>query len=445
MISKKYLNFISAVLFLIVITGCSKKVDADAPPGRYGSFEIIKGAGQQGILGEFLSDTLTVKVSLKAPFKRYVIKPEILQGNGEVQEQGDLSYIYTPAIGRDDIRKFTWKLGCDQNFQKVKFKIYADTLTGQYASLDAVHVMDSIVVDATGAKPSGWGRACGISYLDFFNAKIISNDQKTLYLISRGIYRSTDSGVNWVKMGAPFWESIVDAQFNSQGWLYLLTYSQGICYSKDLKSWTFINNGLLDHRMPTSFLVEDTAMYVSFYFDGPYRTTNNGDFWRKLFVSNSSQRVHQITRHPNGNLYLADDWHNIFISRDQGNNWSRPLIDYQYRRSQVYSLAIDADGYLYIGAGDATISKLSPNTYSGEVHQFYQMNNSSQHVEDIKAINKVVYFTVNGSPAPGIYSSLNWKRVELGFNQPIYNYYLKSDGTFLIVGQDGIYYSAGPK
>jgi hypothetical protein len=139
-------------------------------------------------------------------------------------------------------------------------------------------------------------------------------------------------------------------------------------------------------------------------------------------------------------LYLFDKWSVIWISKDYGKSWAQVQMEYKYRYSPVYDLEIDKDGQIYIGANDATISKISPLTYTGETHRYYEMNHYSQNVEDIKIINNTAYFTVIGSPSPGVYSSQNWSRLNLNFNKRVNNYYLRPDGTFLLISDDGLYY-----
>lgn len=159
-----------------------------------------------------------------------------------------------------------------------------------------------------------------------------------------------------------------------------------------------------------------------------------------MHVNNSGDKYFHINRHPNGDLYLFDEWNNLWHSTNYGDNWNKINLDYKYRNYKVEDFIIARDGTLYIGAGDATISILSSDTYTGTMHSFYKMNHSSQHVEDIQIINDFVYFTVNGNPTPGIYTSQNWERLDLGFEGQINNYYLKKDRTFMLLSRDGLYY-----
>jgi hypothetical protein len=255
------------------------------------------------------------------------------------------------------------------------------------------------------------------------------------------LYYSDDKGINWYPVsGVPDWGGIVDAQFNSKGWLYMVTRYNGVYFTQDLISWQSINNGILDHRDPTAFTVEDSMLFVSFYFDGPYKTDNNGGFWRKMLVGGESQRFYFIRRHPNGNLYLFDDWGTLKLSENNGKNWSSAGLGYLYVPYSEYDFEIGKDGLLYVGAGDATISAVSPDTYTGERHSYYEWNASLQLVNNIQFFNNDMYYLVNYNPRPGVYSrNNNWDRLDLNFDKAIRYFYIRNDGGFLLAA-DAIYY-----
>lgn len=434
-------NSIIFLLFLFNLS-CNKLEITPSESKFYGKIEVISGNNQSGIFGENLKDIIIIKASSNNLQRRYLIKFEMVQGNGEViLNSYTANSVMLDSIG---IFKFNWRLGCNDNIQKVKFLLYVDSAKSYYENYDYYKIpSDSITITANGIKPTGWGRACGCENFDVFRTKIISFDKSTLYLINRGLYKSIDGGINWNKVkGIPNWEDIVDGQFNSSGWLYILTRNNGICFSKDLNQWEYINNGILDHRDPTTFLVEDSALFVSFYFDGPYKTTNNGKFWKKLLVGNGGgERYYFITRHPNGNLYLFDEWTNFWVSKDYGNLWQSIKLDYKYIPYEVYDLKIDKNGLIYIGSGDATISIISSTTYKGEARSYYQWNAFSQSIFNIQLLNDNVYYLVSGNPKPGIYTKINnWNFLDIGFSKKIFYFYIKSDNTFILLSNDGLYY-----
>lgn len=434
----KMFMYASLSLCLLAI-GC-KKEDTNSVNNGTGRISLVKGGNQSGVFGELLKDTITLKITSSNNKDHFKISYSLLQGNGRVEQNG---YTYTAPLILDSAGTInvTWRMGCDNNVQKLVFYVYTDSLNnGNFYNSPS----DSIVVTASAVKPNGWCRACGyFGNVDAYTSKIISHDNSTLYLINYGLYSSVDGGLNWYKVnGVPNENEIVDAAFNSQGWLYLLTKMHGIYFSKDMHNWTAINNGILDMRDPTAFYVDDSTLFVSFYFDGPYRTTDNGGLWKKLLVGGGSQRFYLFNRHPNGSIMLFDDWNDLKVSTDNGDTWSVVNIDYKYKQYKVYDFKIDAQGLLYIGADEASISVLDPGTYQGTVHSNYQWNASTQPVNNITLAGNDVYYLENASTVPGIYSkSNNWSLIDIGFTNPINYFYLKQNGAFVIGSQGWLYYN----
>jgi hypothetical protein len=444
----KPLHF-SLLTILIIITGlssCKKDSQPDTPPDTpptapKAKLSLLNGDGQSGIYGDYLPSDLSFKVTPPEGSKteQYIVQFAMIQGNGIMGYANIYNYSFTPDTA--GMIKVKWQLGCNEPKQKTRAYLYKLSATYPGNGMPAAPE-DSVTIEASGTKPAGWGRSCGCGNPDMYNAQIITFDKKTLYLASRQLYSSTDGGINWSKVsGVPNTSDIVGAQFNSKGWMYVLTKNDGIFLTKDMNNWQAINNGILDHRDPTGFMVTDDLLMVSFYFDGPYLSTDNGGFWRKLLVDSFSQRYYFMKRHPNGSLYLFDDWGTLFTSKDVGKTWQKVPLGYQYFMSQPHGFEIGADGNLYIGSDDATMARLSPATLQGTAKRYYQWNSWSQQAENIQFYNNDVYFLLRSTPQPGIYSiNNNWGRVEVNFNKTIYSYFIKPDGKFLLLSDDGLYY-----
>jgi len=428
--------FIICITFLIsgMFTGCTKTSNPGSGGGVAATLSLLKGNNQQGIYGEILNDTFVLKVLCSDSAARFVIGYKMIQGNGMIPNTYG-GYLSTFTM--DGLIRFNWRLGCNNPVQKLELYLYA---VDKYNN-PATNASDSIMVTATGTAPSGWGRSCGCEIQDIFSFKIFTHDNSRLYMVNGGLFYSDDKGINWYKVeGVPNWNDINDAQFNSKGWLYIVTMNNGIYYTKDMITWQAINTGILDYRTPTAFTVEDNTLFVSFYFDGPYMTTNNGDFWRKMPVGFGSQRYYFIRRYPNGSIYMFNDWSDLLISSDNGTSWQKTNVNSQYINYDVYDFGISSDGNLYIGSGDATIAALSPQTYTGPVQSYYQWNANSQLIRNIQFFNNDVYYLVCYTPNPGIYTrNNNWSILNLGFTQNIDYYYIKNDGKFLLAS-NGLYY-----
>lgn len=232
---------------------------------------------------------------------------------------------------------------------------------------------------------------------------------------------------------------------------WVLTDDMGLAYTK----WTIgCNSNYNELRAYVSDSISNKIDSVTF--------TSNSSLpkgWGKSCGIGYTEMYDSHIREHNGILYL-NSYEMIYTSNNGGISWEKydhmPQIstfsyiyDIQFNSKGWMYVATEMDGIFYtedyqtwhqIGAGDATISVLSSLTYQGTIHSFYQPNGSSQDVQDIKVINDVIYFTVNSSPDPGIYSSQNWRKLNLNFKFSVNSYYLKSDGTFLIVSGDGVYY-----
>ncbi|MBE5322041.1 hypothetical protein IM793_22995 [Pedobacter sp. MR2016-19] len=432
----------SSLLMLSLMAGCKKDSDKEKDPESLlpkAKLSLTGGDKQSGIYGEKLANELSFKITPIEGIKpeQYYLEFAFVQGNGMINGYT----IPQSNVQQDGTAKAIWQLGCNSNAQKIKVYLYAYPTT--YTNNGKASVpQDSIEVQATGTKPIGWGKSCGCGVPDMFTAQVTTFDSKTLYLASNKLYSSTDGGMNWYEVaGVPKGSSIVGAQFNTKGWLYVLTKTDGIFYSKDLKNWQAINNGILDKRDPTGFMVKDDTLMVSFYFDGPYITTDNGLFWQKMLVSNSSQRFGFFNKHADGSLYLFDDWGKLFRSKDTGKTWQPILLDYGYYLSQPTGFSIGTDGNLYVGADDAVIAQVSPTTLKGTAKRYYQYNGTSQSVTNIQPSKDDVFYLVRATPNAGVYSMKNnWSKVELNFSKTITSFFIKPDGNFLLLSTDGLYY-----
>lgn len=435
--------FLLTVLICVLIAGCKKDGNPVKNDGPKAKLTLTYGNGQSGIYGQDLHDSLVIKIVPPAGLKasQYTIKFNMVQGNGLIESANSNNFLINPP-DINGLVQIKWRLGCNNPNQKVTLYLYADSTFNYNTGLPTGLPDDSLTISASGTKPSGWGRACGCG-APTYNSKITSFDKKTLYMANNGLYSSTDGGINWYKVtGMPYWATIMDVQFNSQGWMYVLTANNGIYYTKDKVTWQAINNGLLDTRTPTSFLVTDDALFVSFYFDGPYITTNNGGFWQLVLVGFGSQRFYLITHKSGGYIYLFNDWGNLIVSKDVGKTWQEIPLPSQYVNYQAYDLEIGPDGNLYIGSDQATIAIVSPTTGQGSYRSFYQYNASDQPANNIQFFNNNIYFLLNDNPQPGIYNiNNNWGKVDLGFTQAINSYYIRQEGTFLLFSTDGFYYN----
>lgn len=425
------MKFLVFIVALFVIWGCKKDdTNPDSKARLIYDLQLIHGNDQAGEYNAMLTDSLVVKVidQRNRPAAGRAVQFILKKGTGDISPD----WVVTDSAGMAFSKL---KVGCNDDAYEVNACL-VDSLGSR---------MDSVTFYGKVALPSGWGKACGIDYTGPFET-VFREQGDIIYLANYDkIYTSDDGGISWqVLENMPPTSSfsyIFDIQFNSRGWMYVATRNDGIFYTRDQKIWHQINNGIYDYRDPVGFLVEDDCLFASFYFGGLYRSVNNGASWEKIMVGNGySDRYSHIKRHPNGDVYLFDDWDTFWHSDNNGSSWNSINLNYKYRNYEIEDFVISEDGDLYIGSHDATIAILSADTYEGELHSYYKWNASTQSVDDIQIKDGIVYFSVNYNPMPGIYSSQNWSRIELGFEKTIYTYLLKQDCTFLIAADDGVYY-----
>ena len=441
-------------LCLLLLAACKK--DNNQPEltwpedGRISAIELISGDKQAGIFGETLKDSIVMKVSGREGKSRiYWLKYRFLEGNGNVKvaPSDPFEYVDISRPDNDGYVKLKWELGCNKEEQELLVLLYSDSIYYNPDYAPNKPADDSVIVSAKGSKPTGWGKSCGCEINDYYSSGIFSHNGK-LYLVSPnarngGLYMSEDGGINWMPLqGFPFSDEIVSARFGENNRLYVLTRNSGVYYSDNLSNWSSLNNGLLGFSYPSAFLIAPNFMYVSFEYNGLFRSADKGAFWKKILVENGYATPYRfISRNANNDLYLFDKWDTFYVSKDNGDSWKSIFIDYQYRRSTIEDFKTGPDGKLYIGSGDATLAIISPDTFDGITKSYYTPNSSSQHINHIQFFNNQVYFLVNGSNNDGIYSSATgWGKVDLTFKNRIFNYHVKEDGDFLLMTDRGVYY-----
>lgn len=178
-------------------------------------------------------------------------------------------------------------------------------------------------------------------------------------------------------------------------------------------------------------------MYVSYNGKELYHTTNNGKFWRLIF-----SKTNYLKRHPNGKLYRSDGLNNIEMSDDDGASWTKIPLDNECIKSPISDIKISNDGTLYVGCENGQISQISTKINTVKTHFLNEDYSSTQRINNISFSHGVTYFTIQWGLYAGIYSSHEWKKLELGFDKEISYFYIKKDGTFLILSTDGLYYQS---
>ncbi len=427
-------EFIIALTIFVSIIGCEK--ESNSPDEVNNStlasdIKIISGNEQTAIYNSTLTDSLVVRVTDKNgnPVSKAPVTFELEKGSGKVSPY----WVMTDTLGY----AYTYfSTSCSDDYNEVT----------AYLNDSISNKVDSVTFSVNAYLPNnGWVKSCGIEYIDAYQSALRENNGIFYFLYDDMIYISEDGGLSWNECEnlptLPLSSSFFDIQFNSLGWMYILTKRDGVYYSEDHITWHQINNGIQSMSYPVAFLVEDDCLFASFEYGGLYRSTDNGQNWTRITIGQSyCEPYYFINRHPNGDIYLFDDCDVLCHSTDNGDSWERISLSYKYTHYHVEDFKISDEGDLYIGTYSSTLSVLSSETYEGTVYSYADNNYSSQLVEDISMVDGIVYYTVSYYPDYGIYSSENWSKLDIGFDDIIYSYLLKPDGTFLIVSDDGVYY-----
>ncbi len=149
--------------------------------------------------------------------------------------------------------------------------------------------------------------------------------------VSRGVYLSTDSGVNWVSVSSGFtYENISClASLGSNIFAGCLDYPyNGIFLSSNNgQNWSQVNNGLPAGNSIVALAVLDSNLFASTGYNMIFRSTNNGALWTPV---NNGIPVSKITsfavigeRIFAGCVYQGSNLgFGVFMSTNNGENWN---------------------------------------------------------------------------------------------------------------------------
>jgi hypothetical protein len=432
-------------LLILALAGCDEE-DSGVKPTveKYAMLEILSGNNQSGVTGQFLKDSIVIKVIPKSTalkVDRFYVRAKMTKGNGYLAE---LHYSETAFAASNGKIRTSWSLGCNEKDQLLTFYLYNyDSCMYNMLPAPVCAAVDSITIKASSSTPSGWNRSCGLVDPDYYFTKFKTFNGQ-VYAVNRG------SLFKMVRQDALWWEKIttvpvtdvVDFDFTSTGKIFVASDQHGVYTSNDMKVWNSLSNGLLDPRNPIGLLVEDSVAYVSYYFDGLYRLRSGSTFWKKLLVNGFYNDEYKfITRHPNGTLYVTDKWDTIWESENSGDLWSNTFIEYKYKNYDVADFQIHPSGQIYIGSYDATLAILDPDTYTGDTFTYYQWNASMQVINNITFRDDGVYYLVNFTPNPGIYTSaLGYQKYDIGYEDKFSRFVFDSQGRVIVMKYDGVYY-----
>ncbi len=277
---------------------------------------------------------------------------------------------------------------------------------------------------------------------------------------THGVYRTTNGGLNWLNTNdTSSVQKLPDLNINAvaynTNYRYAGTDSLGELYVRStndaVPGWT-AGTGLPGSGSVVSSIeinrINRSTVFAGTEGEGVYRSTNSGFGWsgRNSGMLGTAARV--IKRNGDGHLILGTDFGDgIWISTDQGNNWSRAALT---TVNAITSIAITGNSsLLYAGAFGSGVYK------SNDAGASWTVTDTTTHNPLVRAIavdptnanivfagtDHSVYKTTNGgaswqSVSSGIPSTASIRSLAVDPGSPG-TVYAGTDSLFLYKSTDG--------
>ncbi|TAK66490.1 MAG: T9SS type A sorting domain-containing protein [Bacteroidetes bacterium] len=229
-----------------------------------------------------------------------------------------------------------------------------------------------------------------------------------------GIYRSTDKGGSWTLLRRQVeLPSIVGVVVNPSG--HIFGASVGHCVMRSTDSggtWDDCAQGIT--RFTFHCLTVDTSGYIYVGCDtGVFRSVNNGMNWTEVSSGLPNYAVTALAVDANNKLFAATAGGGVYLSSDNGNNWSQTGWLAMY----AYSLAISPNGTVFAGLKNGGAYRTTDYGQTWERIAYgisktvYAMAvNSDGHVY-AGTDGSAVYRSIdNGTNWEWIYSGMQWSQ-----------------------------------
>ena len=186
-----------------------------------------------------------------------------------------------------------------------------------------------------------------------------------------GVYKSTNNGSMWTNIGGP--GGAVGLAFNSVGDFFL---ANGAGIYRKLSSdsiWTQVATGY--YYGYSLYVGSNDYIYAT-----EYRSTDNGETWTQMNSGGASPFAY--TENSLGHLFAGHGW-GVYRSTDYGDNWIQ--VNDGLTFTEILSLAVDSDGYLYAGTNGRSV--------------FKTVNSTTTDVEEIK-FEPISFYLEQNYPNP---------------------------------------------
>ena len=256
-----------------------------------------------------------------------------------------------------------------------------------------------------------------------------------------GVYRSTDNGETWTKIGAVM-VSVNSLASNLNNYIFAGSLYNGVFRSIDYgSSWKQIIN----HSHITSLVINTLGnIFVGSIDNKIYLSSDNGDNWAKLVKSTSSN---VLAINSNNNIFVgvwASIGESIERSTDNGDSWveindgiigayideNSPLY-----YSKVKSIVFDSNNNVFVGTlGDSGIYKSTDNGDHWVLFSNGFTGDSTYAL--VIAKNGYIYASTNAGIFQSVDDGENWININNEFpDDRIFTFVLDKSG-YIYAGTD---------
>ena len=166
-----------------------------------------------------------------------------------------------------------------------------------------------------------------------------------------GFYRSTDEGQNWIQInsGLPV-DNVSCLIVKSNGYIFVGYENSGIFRSTNNgNSWQGVSYSL-DTDITALDLNQSGHIYASVLNSGIIKSTSNGDFWYKITNGIINLTITAIANNINGDILAGTDGGGLYISTNQGLNWTHTDISY-YEDYTINDFKTNSQGHIFAALG----------------------------------------------------------------------------------------------
>ena len=260
---------------------------------------------------------------------------------------------------------------------------------------------------------------------------LLSTNDGSLFAGSTDLFRSTDNGENWTRiyLGHNDVRSLV---VNKKGDIFAGTFGAGVYKSTDNgENWEPMNAGLDVMEIHSLAVDSKDNLFAGTYFGGVFKSDNNGESWS---YTGLTERVYSLAVNSSDYIFAGTHGGGLYRSSDGGSSWMS-LFD-MFPSPIIYSLIIDAEGNLLVGADGIYRSTDNGDTWTS-------LGLSEQNVSSILLNSNGDIFA---GTTWGLYRSsdagINWEKVDIGYSELNINCQTMNKSGQILCGTDfGIFLS----